>query len=123
DLLGATGAGTAIWADYLYAQAGFHYLEKLDVSAGAGYFRNGFAVNQEFAYDGITVDAMIDWRVINNLRLGAYYTLRWQRTGPGAIPPGAPAAQFPNVTRDIVGLRLLAVIGADARTPRREVKE
>jgi hypothetical protein len=123
DLLGATGAGTAIWADYLYGQAGFHWLEKLDVSAGAGYFRNGFAVNQAFAYDGVTVDALVDWRIINNLRLGAYYTLRWQRTGPGAIPPGAPAAQFPNVTRDIVGLRLLAVIGADARPPRREVKE
>jgi hypothetical protein len=123
DLLGATGAGTAIWADYLYGQVGYHWLDKIDVSAGAGYFRNGFAVSQPFAYDGVTVDAVFDYRVIDYIRLGAYYTLRWQRTGEGAVPPGAPAAQFPNVTRDIVGVRLLAVYGADARPPRREVKE
>ena len=40
------------------------------------------------AYDGVTADAFVDWRVINYFRLGAYYTLRWQETGPGA-PPGA----------------------------------
>jgi hypothetical protein len=123
DLLGATGAGTAIWADYLYGQVGYHWLDRIDVSLGGGYFRNGYAVAQEFAYDGVTVDSLVDWRVINNLRLGAYYTLRWQRTGPGAVAPGAVAAQFPNVTRDIVGVRVLAVLGADARPPRREVHE
>jgi hypothetical protein len=123
DLLGATGAGTTLWADYVYGQVGYHYLEKLDVSAGAGYFRNGRAIDQDAAYDGVTTDVLADWRVINNLRLGAYYTLRWQETGPGAIPPGAPMPQFPNVTRNIVGIRLLAVLGADARPPRREVHE
>lgn len=123
DLLGATGIGSAAWADYVYAQLGYHFLERLDVHGGGGYFRNGVAVNAPFSYDGFTVDAMVDWRVIDNLRIGAYYTLRWQRTGPGAIPPGAPMAQFPDVTRDIVGIRLLAVVGADARPPRREVKE
>jgi hypothetical protein len=123
DLLGATGIGSAAWADYAYAQIGYHFGERLDAHAGGGYFRNGVAVSQPFSYDGFTVDALIDWRVIANLRLGAYYTLRWQRTGPGAIPPGAAAAQFPDVTRDIVGIRLLAVIGADARPPRREAKE
>jgi hypothetical protein len=33
------------------------------------------------------------------------------------------AAAFPAVTRNIVGIRLLAVIGADAKPPRREVHE
>jgi hypothetical protein len=123
DLVGATGAGSALWADYFYAQAGFHYLDKLDVHTGGGYFRNGLAVNQPFSYDGLTADILADWRVWDYVRLGAYYTLRWQETGPGAIPAGAPAAQFPAITRNIVGIRLLAVVGADARPPRREVHE
>ena len=123
DLVGATGAGSALWADYVYLQGGYHYLQKLDVHLGAGYFRNGLAVNQPFSYDGVNADAMVDYSVINNLRLGAYYTVRWQETGPGAIPPGMTAAQFPSVTRNIVGIRLLAVLGADARPPRREVHE
>jgi hypothetical protein len=121
DLVGATGAGSALWADYVYAQAGYHFLERLDAHVGAGYFRNGLAPQQEWGYDGVNGDAIVDFRVINNLRLGAYYTVRWQRTGPGALAPGAAVAQFPSVLRQIVGLRLLAVLGADARPPRREV--
>jgi hypothetical protein len=119
DLLGATGAGTALWADALYAQAGYHYLEKFDAHVGFGYFRNGAAVNQPWAYDGVTADTFVDWRVVDYFRVGAYYTLRWQETGPGVVGPG----QFPNVTRNIVGIRLLAVLGADAKPPRREVKQ
>jgi hypothetical protein len=121
DLVGATGAGTALWADYVYAQAGYHFFDRLDVHVGAGYFRNGIAPAQAWAYDGVNGDVIADWRVIDYLRLGAYYTLRWQRTGPGAVAPGAEVAQFPSVTRNIVGVRLLAVLGADARPPRREV--
>jgi hypothetical protein len=116
DLIGATGAGTALWADALYAQAGYHYLEKFDAHVGLGYFRNGAAVNQPWAYDGITADTFVDWRVVDYFRVGAYYTLRWQEAGPGVVAAG----QFPSVTRNIVGLRLLAVLGADARPPRRE---
>jgi hypothetical protein len=121
DLLGATGAGSALWADAIYAQVGYHWLEKFDAHVGAGYFRNGPAVSQPVAYDGVTVDTIVDYRVIDNLRLGAYYTLRWQEAGPGAFAPGTPVGQFPSVTRNVVGLRLLAVLGADARPPRREV--
>lgn len=117
DLLGATGAGTALWADNVYGQIGYHWLEKVDAHIGFGYFRNGAAVNQAWAYDGVTGDALVDWRVIDNFRVGAYYTLRWQEVGPGVVAAG----QFPSVTRNIVGVRLLAVLGADARPPRREV--
>jgi hypothetical protein len=123
DLLGATGIGTAVWADYLYAQLGYHWHERFDLSLGGGYFRNGRAVNQEFAYDGFTTDVLVDYSVVRYFRVGGYYTLRWQETGPGAIPPGMAVAQFPNITRNIVGLRLLAVVGADARPARREVHE
>jgi hypothetical protein len=123
DIIGATGTGTALWADYVYGQVGYHWLDRLDISVGGGYFRNGRAVNQEFAYDGFTADALIDYAVVKYVRIGAYYTLRWQETGPGALPPGAAVAQFPNVTRNIAGVRLLAVVGAGARTPRREVHE
>jgi hypothetical protein len=121
DLIGATGAGTALWADAVYGQIGYHWLEKFDAHVGAGYFRNGRAVSQPVAYDGVTTDLMVDYRVISNFRLGAYYTLRWQQVGPGAFDPGTDITQFPSVTRNIVGVRLLAVIGADARPPRREV--
>ena len=69
------------------------------------------------AIDGITADTFVDWRVVDYFRVGAYYTLRWQQTGPGVVAAG----QFPNITRNIVGLRLLAVLGADAKPPRREV--
>jgi hypothetical protein len=120
DLLGATGAGTALWADAVYAQVGYHWLEKFDAHVGAGYFRNGHAVSQPVAYDGVTTDLMVDYRVINNFRLGAYYTLRWQQVGPGAFDPGTDVTQFPSVLRNIVGVRLLAVLGADAKPPRRE---
>jgi hypothetical protein len=66
----------------------------------------------------------LDWHLIVNLRLGAYYNVRWQRSGEGAVPPGSSApAAFPNVTRNVVGLRLMAILGADARPPRREVHE
>jgi hypothetical protein len=123
ELLGATGLGTAIWADFVGGQLGYHYLERLDAHVGAGWFRNGRAVDQPVAYDGVTVDALIDVAVLQHLRLGAYYTLRWQEAGPGAVLPGAAAAPFPSVTRNIVGLRLLAVIGAEARPPRREAHE
>jgi hypothetical protein len=123
DLIGATGAGSALWADAVYAQAGYHWLDRLDAHAGGGYFRNGRAVNQEVAYDGFTADAIVDYRVLNYFRIGGYYTLRWQRTGPGSVVPGTPVAQFPTVTRNVVGIRLLAVYGADARPPKREVKE
>ena len=117
DLVGATGAGTALWADNIYGQVGYHWLEKFDAHIGAGYFRNGAAVNQAWAYDGVTGDAFVDWRVVDYFRVGAYYTLRWQEVGPGVVAAG----QFPSVTRNIVGVRLLAVLGADARPPRREV--
>lgn len=117
DLVGATGAGTALWADNLYAGLGYHWLEKFDAHLGAGYFRNGAAVNQAWAYDGVTGDAFVDYRVVDYFRVGAYYTVRWQEVGPGV----AAAGQFPSITRNIVGVRLLAVIGADARPPRREV--
>jgi hypothetical protein len=117
DLVGATGAGTALWADNVYGQVGYHWLEKFDAHIGAGYFRNGAAVNQAWAYDGVTGDAFVDWRVVDYFRVGAYYTLRWQEVGPGVVAAG----QFPSVTRNIVGVRLLAVLGADARPPRREV--
>lgn len=119
DLLGATGAGTALWADAVYAQVGYHYLEKFDAHVGVGYFRNGAAVNQAWAYDGVTSDTFVDWRVVDYFRVGAYYTLRWQETGPGVVALG----QFPSVTRNIVGIRLLAVLGADAKPPRREVHQ
>jgi hypothetical protein len=122
DLLGATGAGTALWADAVYGQVGYHWLEKFDAHVGAGYFRNGRAVSQPVAYDGVTTDLMVDYRVISNFRLGAYYTLRWQQVGSGAFAPGTDITQFPSVTRNIVGVRLLAVLGADARPPRREVR-
>lgn len=118
DLLGATGAGTALWADALYGQVGYHYLEKFDAHVGVGYFRNGAAVNQAWAYDGVTADTFVDWRVVDYFRVGAYYTLRWQEAGPGVVGTGG---QFPSVTRNIVGVRLLAVLGADAKPPRREV--
>ena len=62
--------------------------------------------------------AFVDWRVIDYFRVGAYYTLRWQETGPAR---SSVRGQFPSVTRNIVGIRLLAVLGADARPPRREV--
>jgi hypothetical protein len=117
DLIGATGAGTALWADAVYGQAGYHYLEKFDAHVGLGYFRNGAAVDQPWAYSGITADTFVDWRVVQYFRLGAYYTLRWQEAGPGVVGAG----QFPAITRNIVGIRLLAVLGADARPPRREV--
>jgi hypothetical protein len=125
DLVGATGVGSAIWADYVYAQLGYHFRELVDAHVGLGYFRNGRAVDQPVAYDGFTLDALVDWRVVDNFRMGAYYTLRFQRTGPGAVEPGLPVEvpQFPDVTRNIVGIRLLAVLGADARPPRREVHE
>jgi hypothetical protein len=115
DLIGATGAGTALWGDAVYAQTGYHYLEKFDAHVGVGYFRNGAAVNQPWAYDGVIADTFVDWRVVDYFRVGAYYTLRWQDTGPGVV-----AGNFPSVTRNIVGIRLLAVLGADARPPRRE---
>lgn len=117
DLIGATGAGTALWADALYGQAGYHWLEKFDAHVGLGYFRNGLAVAQPWAYDGLIGDVFVDWRVVNYFRLGAYYTLRWQETGPAT----GHGAQFPSIVRNIVGVRLLAVLGADARPPRREV--
>jgi hypothetical protein len=94
DLVGATGAGSALWADYVYAQGGYHYLEKFDLHLGAGYFRNGVAPSQVWSYDGVNADVVADWRVINNFRLGAYYTVRWQRTGPGALGAAADT-QFP----------------------------
>jgi hypothetical protein len=117
DLIGATGAGSALWADAIYGQAGYHYLEKFDAHVGLGYFRNGAAVNEPWAYGGLIADTFVDWRVVDYFRVGAYYTLRWQEAGPGVVG----AAQFPSVTRNIVGIRLLAVLGADARPPRREV--
>jgi hypothetical protein len=106
----------------VYGQVGYHWLDKFDFHGGAGYFRNGIGPAGAWSYDGVTVDTMLDYSVINNFRVGAYYTTRWQRTGPGAVAAGAND-QFPATTRNIVGIRLLAVIGADARPPRREVKQ
>lgn len=129
DMVGATGAGTALWADVVYGQVGYHWLERFDAHVGAGYFRNGLGANGDWAFEGVTTDAMLDYRIINNLRIGAYYSLLWQKNGPGAAEeyPTAtvdPTANpFPATIRNIVGLRLLAVIGADAKPPRREIKQ
>jgi hypothetical protein len=123
DLLGATGLGSALWADYVYAQASYQGESRFSASLGAGYFRNGRAVDQPVAYDGVSVDAVVDWRVVDNFRLGAYYSVRWQRTGPGAVPAGGAAAPIPDITRNIVGVRLLAVIGAEAHPVRRGAHE
>ena len=126
DLIGATGAGTALWADAVYGQVGYHWLEKFDAHFGGGYFRNGVGPAGPWSYDGVTLDTMLDYSVVNNFRIGAYYTMRWQEVGPGAFANGTQGiegAQFPATVRNIVGIRLLAVLGADARPPRREVKQ
>lgn len=122
DLLGATGAGSALWADHVYAQAGYVIFDKLETHAGVGYFRNGVAVNQEYAYQGVTADVMVDWRVIRYLHVGAYYTVRYQLVGPGAAAPGVELGAFPAITRQVAGVRLLAVLGSDARPARRPVQ-
>lgn len=119
DLLGATGAGSALWADHVYGQVGYLIFDRLDAHVGMGYFRNGVAVNQEFSYQGMTVDALVDVRVVRYLHVGAYYTLRYQLVGPGAAAPGTELDAFPAVTRQVAGIRLLAVLGADARPIRR----
>ena len=120
DLLGATGAGTALWADAVYAQAGYHYLEKFDAHVGLGYFRNGAAVNQPLGV------RRRHRRYVRRLARRRLLPRRRVLHAALARRPGlasSAAGQFPNVTRNIVGIRLLAVLGADARPPRREVKQ
>jgi hypothetical protein len=115
DLVGGTGAATVLWADYLTAQAGYHLDGKLDVRGGVGYFANGFAPNAPRLFDGVTVDAFVDWTVRPELHFAVYYSFRWQE----AFPHVEAAAPLPDVTRQVVGIRLIGVIGAEAHPPRR----
>jgi hypothetical protein len=117
DLVGGTGAATVLWADWVYAQLGYHFAERLDVHGGVGVFANGLAPSGDRLYDGVNVDLIVDTRLMKNLRLAAYYSFRWQEATAGAMA----FAPIEPVTRNIVGVRLFAVFGAEARPPRREV--
>jgi hypothetical protein len=117
DLVGGTGAASVLWADWLYGQVGYHFGDVLDVHGGAGWFQNGLAPSQSPLYEGVNVDLIADWRVISNLRLAGYYSFRFQEL----VAPMAGVAPFEPVTRHVVGIRLYAVIGAEAQPPRREV--
>jgi len=113
DLIGGTGAATVLWGDFAYAQVGYHLNDRLDIHGGFGVFANGLAPSGATLYDGFNVDAIADVRLFANLRAAAYYSFRWQEA--------AAAAPLEPVTRNIVGVRLFAVFGAEARPPRREV--
>ena len=114
DLVGGTGAGSVLWADYLTAQAGVKVAHQLDLRAAVSYFANGFAPDQPRRYDGVAFDAGVDWRFHPLFVLGGYYSFRWQETLDAA---------FPQITRHIVGARLGFLYGAEATPVRREVHE
>ena len=42
--------------------------------------------------------------------------------GPGAVAPDMEIGAFPAITRHVAGVRLLAVLGSDARPARRPVR-
>lgn len=119
DLIGGTGAASVLWADYGYARLAYRTPGGLfDVHANVGAFQNGYAPAQARLYYGVTVEIGADVRLWASLRLGGYYMFLWQEAtaATGAAGPLLP------VNRHIVGLRLFAVIGDEARPPRREVR-
>ena len=112
DVVGGTGAATVLWAEYAYAQGGWRN-ERVDLHGGVGFFANGFAPNARRLYDGVYVDAAVDVTLVGWLRLGAWYSFRWQEAVEAAA--GLP---LPDVTRHIVGLRISGVFGFEANPPR-----
>jgi hypothetical protein len=118
DFVGGTGAGAVLWADYVTLSGGVHLEQKLDARLAVGYFANGFAPNGGRLYDGVTVDALVDWTIVPYLHLAAYYSFRWQEAFPATAAEQA-LAPLAEVTRHVIGLRLLGVYGLGARPPRR----
>jgi|SRR5579871_3894238 len=114
DLISGTGAGSVLWADYATVEARYQPDRAVELRAALSAFANGFAPDGDTRYDGVTADAACDFRILDWLRLGGYYSFRWQETR------GAADA-LPAVTRHIVGARLTLVVGAEAAPPHREV--
>jgi hypothetical protein len=114
DLVSGTGAGSVLWAAYAALGGSYQIDENASVSLGASYFWNGDAPAHRVRFDGVAVDTAINWRVNNWFRVGAYYQFRWQE----AREPDGP---LPGITRNIVGIRLQGVVGAEAAPMRREV--
>ncbi len=114
DLISGTGAGTVLWADFLTAEVRWQPDRIVSLRAGASAFANGDAPDGPTRYDGVATDLAADFRIIDEVRVGGYYSFRWQETRGGADV-------FPQVTRHIVGVRLTLVLGAEAAPPHREV--
>lgn len=119
DLVGGTGAGSVLWADYLYGEAGYRTRRRFEVHAGGGYFANGFAPDAHRLYDGVFVDMAATVTILPGLQVGGYYSFHWQR----ALEEGVAGAPLPSITRHIGGLRIVGTFGAEAYPPHGAAEE
>ena len=118
DLVGGTGAGAVLWADYLTASASYKVQQRIELRGAVGVFANGFAPSEPRIYDGVTTDAAVDVTLVRGLHLAGYYSFRWQEA-----PMHDPNAPLPEVMRHVVGLRFMALYGDEAMPPRHPIHE
>ncbi len=113
DLISGTGTTDVLWADWLALQAGVRPIRELELRGSFGVFANGAAPSGDRQFDGFNIDFVAEATVASWLRLGAFYSFRWQEAFGGA--------PLVDVTRHIAGVRLALRWGADAKPVGQEV--
>ena len=104
DILSGTGAGEVDWAEYLTLRGGWKPVPWIDLRGVFGLFANGPAPSGARTYDGVTVDAIAEFRVAQWASVAGYYSFRWQEAhevGP-----------LPDLTRHVAGVRINFMYGA-----------
>lgn len=106
ELVGASGFGSALWAQYAQGVAGWRPAARLNLFGAVSYFRNGraphlglnpFGPPVPSTYEGYTLAAGVEWQLHSTLSLGASFD-RFSQVG-GGVEGG-------ELTRNIVGARL-----------------
>lgn len=106
DLFGGTGASEAIWLESAMAEGAFRLGKYVDLRIRAGGYRNGVAPDGDAYVSGLLAHADIGWRTFgNSARIELYGEHRAQDALGGLA--------FGDLQRTVIGLRLVAVAGAD----------
>lgn len=106
DLYGGTSTAQAIWSEAVAATGVFRLTRELDLRVRAGAYRNGFAPSGDAQVSGLLGRVDLGMSIFrNNARFELYGEHRGQDATGGLA--------FGDVQRTVVGVRLVALAGAD----------
>jgi hypothetical protein len=107
ELVGGTGAAPIIWANFVAGTVRYRTQRWLDFQLRGDYFRNGLAPDSTMLVDGYDFWVELVFRLRRGFELSGYYAFRQQFDHE--------MGGFLGLRRDLVGIRLTAVLAPSAR--------